>query len=102
MEGKEKDFSISRDGILHHKGRLCVPNEDEIRRQILEEAHGMSYSVHPGAIKMYKDLRENFWWHKMKNDVTIFVSKCLMYQKVVAEHQRPAEELQKISIPEWK
>ena len=38
----------------------------------------------------------------MKGDVAKFVSKCLTCQKVKAEHQRPAGELQPIEVPEWK
>ena len=38
----------------------------------------------------------------MKGDVAKFVSKCLNCQKVKAEHQRPAGELQPIEVPEWK
>ena len=68
----------------------------------MKEAHETPYSVHPGAIKMYQDLKESFWWPKMKNDDATFVSKCLTCQRVKAEHQRPGGELQKISISEWK
>ena len=38
----------------------------------------------------------------MKGDVARFVEKCLIYQKIKAEHQRPAGELQLIEVPEWK
>ncbi|KAL5537439.1 hypothetical protein UlMin_045822 [Ulmus minor] len=38
----------------------------------------------------------------MKRDVAKFVEKCLICQKIKAEHQRPAGELQPIEIPEWK
>ena len=51
---------------------------------------------------MYKDLKEHFWWNKMKNDVAEFVSKCLTCQKVKVEHKRPAGKLQPIEVPEWK
>ena len=37
-----------------------------------------------------------------KKDVTEFVSKCLTCQQVKLEHQRPAELLQPLPIPEWK
>ncbi|WMV54619.1 hypothetical protein MTR67_048004 [Solanum verrucosum] len=33
------------------------------KREILEEAHGSRYSIHPGATKMYLDLREIYWWN---------------------------------------
>ena len=60
LEGRNTAFSLSQDGILNFNGRLCVPNDAELRKQILSEAHETPYSVHPGATKMYKDLREYF------------------------------------------
>ena len=101
-EGKETTFTLSEDGILHLEGRLCVPNDVDIRKQILSEAHDTPYSVHPGATKMYQGLREHFWWNGMKRDVAEYVSKCLTCQKVKAEHKHPAGELQPIELPEWK
>ena len=50
-------FSLAEDGTLLHKGRICVPKDEEMRKQILSEAHETPYSVHPGATKMYKDLK---------------------------------------------
>ena len=38
----------------------------------------------------------------MKIDVSEFVTKCLVCQKVKAEHQVPSGFLQPIRIPEWK
>ena len=38
----------------------------------------------------------------MKSDVSEFVTKCLVCQKVKAEHQVPLGLLQPIRIPEWK
>ncbi|KAL5538185.1 hypothetical protein UlMin_046260 [Ulmus minor] len=93
---------IGLDGVLHCKGRLCIPNDDELKEQILSEAHTTPYSVHPGATKMYKDLREQFWWPGMKKEVAEYVAKCLTCQKIKAEHQRPGGELQPLEIPEWK
>ena len=98
-EGKETTFTLSEDGILHLEGRLCVPNDVDIRKQILSEAHDTPYSVHPGATKMYQGLREHFWWNGMKRDVAEYVSKCLTCQKVKAEHKHPAGKLQPIELP---
>ena len=38
----------------------------------------------------------------MKRDVSEFVTKCLVCQRVKAEHQVPSRLLQPIRIPEWK
>nr|GFD43823.1 putative reverse transcriptase domain-containing protein [Tanacetum cinerariifolium] len=60
------------------------------------------YSVHPGADKMYYDLRDRYWWSGMKKDITVYVSKCLTCLKVKAEYQRPFGLLQQLEIPKWK
>jgi hypothetical protein len=38
----------------------------------------------------------------MKQDIVEYVSLCDTCQRVKAEHQRPAELLQPLNIPEWK
>lgn len=100
--GKSKEFRTSSNGLVYFKDRICVPNFEILRKQIMSEAHETPYSVHPGATKMYKDLRENYWWPNMKNEIADFVSKCLTCQKVKAEHRQPGGDLQKIEFPEWK
>lgn len=82
--------------------RLCVPANKELREELLEEAHRSSYSIHLGETKMYRDLREQFWWSGMKRDVADFVSKCLTCQQVKIEHQRPSGLLQPLDLPTWK
>ncbi|WMV26391.1 hypothetical protein MTR67_019776 [Solanum verrucosum] len=51
-------FSQGGDGVLRYQGRLCVPDVSELRQHILTEPHNSRYSIHPGATKMYRDLRE--------------------------------------------
>jgi hypothetical protein len=57
-ENKASDFRVDRHGILWFKKRLCVPEQGDYRDTIMDEAHNSAYSIHPGATKMYVDLRE--------------------------------------------
>ncbi|KAL5563636.1 hypothetical protein UlMin_033383 [Ulmus minor] len=100
--GTNTEFSLSSDGVLGLKDRICIPNDEELRKQLLEDAHTTPYSVHPGATKMYKDMKQGFWWSGMKKDVANYIAKCLVCQKIKAEHQCPTGVLQSIEIPEWK
>ncbi|GJS10686.1 putative reverse transcriptase domain-containing protein [Tanacetum coccineum] len=68
----------------------------------MDEPHKSKYYVHPGADKMYYDLRDRYWWQGMKKDVAEYVSKCLTCLKVKAEHQRSSGLLQQPEIPVWK
>ena len=79
------DFSV-RDGCLYFKDRICVPNNDELKRSILAEAHSSQFAMHPGANKMYQNLKSHYWWSGMKRDVTGYVAQCLVCQQVKAEH----------------
>ncbi|KAL5583466.1 hypothetical protein UlMin_015908 [Ulmus minor] len=96
LEGRRTDFEVSADGVLGFKGRLCVPADEDLKQQIMHEAHNTPYSVHPGTTKMYQDLKGWFWWPGMKRDVLKYVEKCLTCQRIKAEHQCPAGELQPI------
>ena len=80
----------------------CVPNDDELKKSIHEEAHSGSFPMHPSSTKMYQDLKTSYWWSGMKRDVSKFVTKCMVCQKVKSEHQVPSGLLQPIRILEWK
>ena len=84
------------------KGRICVPDIDDLRRAIMEEAHCLAYAMHPGSTKMYRTIKKNYWWPGMKKNVVEYVSKCLVCQQVKAENQKPPETLQPLPILEWK
>ena len=101
-EGKQSDFAIRNDGALVIGSRLCVPAAEELKGQILGEAHSSAYAMHPGSTKMYRTLKEYYWWAGMKREVAEYVSKCLVCQQVKAERQKPSGLLQPLPIPEWK
>ncbi|GKD29246.1 putative reverse transcriptase domain-containing protein [Tanacetum coccineum] len=66
----------------------------------MDKAHKSKYTVHPGSDKMYYDLRDKYWCPGMKKDIVKYVSKCLTYLKVKAEHQTPSGLLQQPEIPD--
>ena len=85
--GKVTDFSVFDNGVMKFKNNLYVPNNEELKREILTEAHTTLYSLHPGTTNLYNDLKMFYWWPRMKKDVVEFVAKCLTCQQVKAEHQ---------------
>ena len=102
INGEASEGFITQDGMLTLRGRICVPDVDDLKKLIMEEAHCSAYAMHPGSTKMYRTIKENYWWLGMKRDVAEFVSRCLVCQQVKAEHQKPLGTLQLLSIPEWK
>jgi hypothetical protein len=79
-----------------------VLKDFELHRKIMDEAHYSRYCIHPGTNKMYQDLKKNFWWTRMKREIAKYMSECDTYQRIKADHLKPAGNLQPLSIPEWK
>ncbi|GJU96192.1 putative reverse transcriptase domain-containing protein [Tanacetum coccineum] len=102
QKGLDEMIDFRSDGALYYLDRIWVPLKGDVRTLIMDEAYKLKYSVHPGADKMYYDLRDRYWWPRMKKDIAVYVSSCLTCLKVKAEHQRPSGLLQQPEIPEWK
>ncbi|GJS77829.1 reverse transcriptase domain-containing protein [Tanacetum coccineum] len=102
LHGLDQQMEKKEGESLYFMDRIWVPLVGSVRTMIMDEAHKSKYSVHPGADKMYHDLRDMYWWPGMKRDIATYVSKCLTCSKVKAEHQRPSGLLQQPEIPEWK
>jgi hypothetical protein len=101
-QAEDSDFKVDDQGVLRFRGRICIPDDTEMRKMILEESHRSNLSIHPGATKMYHDLKKLFWWYGLKRDVAQFVYSCLVCQKSKIEHQKPAGLLTPLDVPEWK
>ena len=89
-ERKYKCFRVDHKGILWFESCLVVPKNQELRKQILDEAHLFKFSVHLGSTKMYQDLRQNFWWTQMKREIA---AECDTCQRVKASHLKVAGTL---------
>ena len=88
MVENKNGFVKRIDGTLCFGERSWIPLYGGIRELIMHESHKSKYSIHPGADKMYHDLKKLYWWPNMKADAALYVSKCLTYSRVKAEHQK--------------
>jgi hypothetical protein len=100
--GKANCFRKDDQGIVWFNNRIVVPNNDEVRQQILDEAHLSRYSIHPGSTMMYRDLKQHYWWTKMKIEIARYVARCDTCRRVKAIHMKTAGPLQSLTIPTWK
>src|SRR3954464_12346442 len=101
-QGKAEHFRTDEQDVLWFKDRICVPDQNNLRQQILREAHESAYSIHPGGTKMYQDVKAVFWWPGMRKDIAYYVACCDICNRVKAEHQKPAGLLQPLQVPQWK
>jgi hypothetical protein len=100
--GKANYFREDDQGVVWFNNRIVVPKNDEIRQQILDEAHLSRYSIHPGSTKMYHDLKQHYWWTKMKIEIARYVVRCDTCRRVKAIHMKTVGPLQSLPIPTRK
>ena len=98
----DEGWTVHADGSLRYRGRVVVPQLTNLREEILKEFHCSRFAVHPGGTRMYQDLRHQYYWSRMKRHVGDFVRRCLTYQQVKVEHQKPTGLLQPLEVAEWK
>jgi hypothetical protein len=81
-------FREDAEGTLWFMDRLVVPKKKALKKKILDEAHTLRYSIHPGSTKMHHDLRQQFWWTRMKRETACYVSECDTCRKVKANYMK--------------
>ncbi|GJV94019.1 putative reverse transcriptase domain-containing protein [Tanacetum coccineum] len=91
LQGLDKQFERKKDGELYFVERIWVLAYGNLRTLVMNEAHATKYSVHPGADKMYYELRDLYWCPRMKKDIALYVSKCLTALKSKQNTRNPQD-----------
>nr|GEX50685.1 hypothetical protein [Tanacetum cinerariifolium] len=88
LHGLDQQMERKEDESLYFMDRIWFPLLGGVRTIIMDEAHKTRYSVHPGADKMYHDLRDMYWWLGMKRNIATYISKCLTCSKTLEDMLR--------------
>ncbi|GJY96105.1 putative reverse transcriptase domain-containing protein [Tanacetum coccineum] len=75
LRGLKTHFERRDDGGIYFFDRIWISSIGGVRKLIMDEAHTSRCSIHPGADKMYHDLRDLYWWPGIKRDVAEYVSR---------------------------
>ncbi|WMV25280.1 hypothetical protein MTR67_018665 [Solanum verrucosum] len=57
LSSEARNVILYLEGSLRIEGRIRVARVCELVESILEKSHCSRYSVHPGSMKMYRDLK---------------------------------------------
>ncbi|GKB50810.1 putative reverse transcriptase domain-containing protein [Tanacetum coccineum] len=111
LRGLETHFERRDDGGIYFFDRIWIPSVGGVRKLIMDEAHTSRYSIHPGADKMYYDLRDLYWWPGMKREVAEYIKERLKtarsHQKTYADKRRKPLEFKVgdrvlLKVSPWK
>src|SRR5882724_2255506 len=83
-------WSLSQDGdFLRYKGLLYIPDNQEVRLDILRSHHDHCLAGHPGITKTIKNIRRQFYWPRMVAFVTNYIHSCSVCSHSKSLHHKP-------------
>ena len=86
--------------MVYMEGRIYVPNNKDLKEEILREHHDPADIGHLGQHRMQELIKRTYWWLGLKEDVKKYVQECTKCQQNKVQHQRKAGKLHPLEIPE--
>ena len=65
----------------HVQGRIAVPPDDTLKKEILRRFHDLEIRGHPGRDPTITIIRQHFWWPNMNEWIAQYVRGCAKCQQ---------------------
>ena len=65
-----------RDGLLYHEGLVYVPDNDEVKLEILRSCHDAKTAGHFGQAKTLELVNRSYYWPEMRSYINEYVKSC--------------------------
>ncbi|KAI5060580.1 hypothetical protein GOP47_0025000 [Adiantum capillus-veneris] len=63
-----------KDNLFYAHGKIYIPNDPELKKDLMWEAHDCKLAGHGGQKRSYDKLHQHYMWPKMKDDVPVVAS----------------------------
>ncbi|CCO34607.1 Retrotransposable element Tf2 155 kDa protein type 3 [Rhizoctonia solani AG-1 IB] len=101
VAAKFKDYTL-QDGLLLYQGRIVVPDEPEIKQQLLSHFHDSPGSGHQGRARTLELISRHYYWPAMKFQVNRYVESCEICQRNKGHVQHFALKLLSVPAGPWE
>ncbi|CCO33420.1 Retrotransposable element Tf2 155 kDa protein type 3 [Rhizoctonia solani AG-1 IB] len=101
IAAKFKDYTL-QDGLLLYQGRIVVPDEPEIKQQLLSHFHDSPGSGHQGRVRTLELINRHYYWLAMKFQVNCYVKSCEICQRNKGHVQHFALKLLSVPAGPWE
>ena len=91
------------DGFVYYKGKLYVPNDRGLCKDIVKSCHDSVTTGHPGKNRTIELVSQYYWWPRMAGFISAYVegcNKCQRYRKDI--HPKAQIQLQEVPEGPWQ
>jgi hypothetical protein len=99
-EWKEEFALDTIEGKYFYKGRLVVPDDNELKRKVLQQFHDHQLAGHPGIANTIIAVTREFWWPEVRKFATAYVQGCATCQSTKAGTTHPKPPILSVTSPE--
>lgn len=94
----------SENGLILRRGRVYIPLDNSIRRDIVYAHHDRMPSGHPGQAKTLEDVSKDYWWPGMTKFINDYVDTCDTCNRNKLDRSKPFGLLKPIDLTmiPWK
>ena len=98
-QGVHDEYKLD-DGLLFFQGRIAVPDNINIKREILSACHDGATAGHFGIFKTCELVSRSYHWPGLRQFVKKFVTTCDTCQRNKTVRHKPYGLLQPLPVPE--
>ena len=102
MQQDLADWTLeTKDGkrMLFYQGKAYVPNDPDLRREIVKKHHDSPTIGHPGELGTYNIVKEHYWWPGMRRFIKAYVEGCPDCQQYKINRRPTKHTLEPIEAP---
>ena len=99
-QGAHDSATLRDDGILLINGLIAVPDNAQVKLEILRMKHDHPTAGHPGREKTIQLVKRDFHWPKLKDFVQDYVSSCMRCARNKPRRHKPHGLLQPLPVPD--
>ena len=88
------------EGVLQFRGKIYVPQNTDLRRQVVSLCHDMKVAGYSGHWKTLELVSRNYWWPQMSRYIRQYVSTCDLCLRTKPIRQAPVGKLHSLQIPD--
>ena len=89
---------LEDEGLLHFRGKIYIPQNLDLRRQVVSLCHDIKVARYPRCWKTLELVSRNYWWPQMSRYIGQYVSTCDLCIRMKLIRQAPVGELHPLRI----